>query len=201
MTSRISARAIRNARPRRGRRWGRIGACHRGELSTNLRSRRRAMAKRALPELWIVRMAAATCGCGSPLRWASSPMPCCRADWRTVTRALVGWDIGVSSSICADVRDDGRQAGGRNPQALRRCRTKARSRIMVLIVFAAMASLGAIFAELATDGDAPASLWARYRWRSSPSCCPGASSTPSSRFTTPRLLRRRQVRQRPEISR
>ncbi len=32
--------------------------------------------------------------------------------------------------------------------------------IMVLVVIASMASLGAIFAELATDGDAPASLWA-----------------------------------------
>ena len=50
-----------------------------------------------------------------------------------------------------------------------------------------MASLGAIFAELAAATDGAAGAWHPMRWRSPPSCCPGPSFTPFSRCITPTI--------------
>ena len=103
-----------------------------------------------------------------------------------ITRMLIGWDVGVLiylvaaavvMSRCASVASDEAQRGGagrrrlRHPDPHRRCghgqpwsRSSPSSR----------------------RSNAPIRTTASMsRLRSAPSCCPGPSSTPSSRCTTP----------------
>jgi uncharacterized membrane protein len=117
------------------------------------------MAKRALPELWIVRVAR-----GHARLWLAIAMGVIAyavlpADWRTVTRVLLGWDIALVLYLTLTFA----MMAGKPAAEIRKqsaLQDEGAFAIMVLVIFASMASLGAIFAELATDGDAPAGLWA-----------------------------------------
>lgn len=116
------------------------------------------MAKRALPELWIVRLAR-----GHMRLWLAIAAGCViylllPGSWRAVTRALVGWDISLllymmltlammASAPIAEIR---KHAALQDEGALA---------LMVLTIVAALASLAAIFAELAADGDNRPGVW------------------------------------------
>ena len=113
------------------------------------------MAKRALPELWIVRMAR-----GHARLWLAIALGCITylllpGSWRVVTRALVGWDIGVALYLAAAAVMMARASVAeiRKHSALQ---DEGAFALMVLTIVAAMASLGAIFAELASEGDVEA---------------------------------------------
>ena len=75
-------------------------------------------------------------------------------DWRVATKLLVGWDIGIALYLALAFHLVARSD-------LHRLRRRAANQdegnfaILVLTVAAALASLGAIFAELATVGGAP----------------------------------------------
>ena len=116
------------------------------------------MAKRALPELWIVRMAR-----GHARLWFATALGCLTylmlpGSWYAVTRALVGWDIGVAFYLAgaavmmsrASVSDIRQHSGQQDEGAFA---------LMVLVIVSAMASLGAIFAELASEGDVKPGPW------------------------------------------
>ena len=110
------------------------------------------MAKRALPQLWIVRVAR-----GHVRLWAAIALGCAvylvlPGSLRGVTRALACWDAAIllylvltawmmARSPVSEIR---RHADAQDEGAFA---------LMVLTVAAAMASMGAIFAELAREGD------------------------------------------------
>jgi uncharacterized membrane protein len=113
------------------------------------------MAKRAMPELWIIRMAR-----GHVRLWCAIAAGCVvylvlPGTMRTMTRTLVAWDAALilyltmtgwmmARSPVAEIR---RHSAAQDEGAFA---------LMVLTVAAAMASLGAIFAELAgSRGDEP----------------------------------------------
>ena len=109
------------------------------------------MAKRAMPELWIVRMAR-----GHARLWCAIALGCAvyfvlPGSWRMVTRALAGWDAGLALYLVMAA-----WMMARSPVAEIRRHSEAQDEgafaLMVLTVAAAMASLGAIFAVLARDG-------------------------------------------------
>src|SRR6266516_4796776 len=103
--------------------------------------------------------------------------------WRIATRLLIGWDVGIGLYLLAayeliwrsDVTRMRRRAALYDEGALT---------ILVLTVGAALASLGAIIAELGVShgvsGRRPS-----LRSRPRPSGSPGRSSTPSSRCIMP----------------
>jgi uncharacterized membrane protein len=110
------------------------------------------MAKK-MPQLWIVRMAR-----GHAKLWFAVALGCVvyallPGSWRPVTRALVGWDIGVLCYIAltaammarSSVSEIRKHSAAHDEGALA---------IMVLSIVAALASLGAIFAELAQGDEA-----------------------------------------------
>jgi uncharacterized membrane protein len=114
------------------------------------------MAKRAMPELWIVRVAR-----GHLRLWCAIAVGCVvyllmPGSFRAVTRALVAWDAALvfylawaawmmAGSPVSEIR---RHSAAQDEGAFA---------LMLLTIAAAMASLGAIFAELAQgDGDEPA---------------------------------------------
>jgi uncharacterized membrane protein len=113
------------------------------------------MAKRAMPELWIVRVAR-----GHARLWCAIAVGCVvylalPDSLRAVTRALLAWDIGIvfylawaawmmAHSPVAEIR---RHSAAQDEGAFA---------LMVLTIASAIASLGAIFALLARgDGDGP----------------------------------------------
>jgi uncharacterized membrane protein len=75
-------------------------------------------------------------------------------DWRPVTKLLVGWNVGIGLYLIlafslmahSDVHRIRRRAANQDEGSIA---------LLVLIVVAAMASLAAIFSELATTGGAP----------------------------------------------
>jgi uncharacterized membrane protein len=114
------------------------------------------MAKKAMPELWIVRVAR-----GHARLWCAIALGCVvylalPDSLRAVTRALIAWDAGIvfylawaawmmAHSPVAEIR---RHSAAQDEGAFA---------LMALTVAAAMASLGAIFALLANgDGGEPA---------------------------------------------
>lgn len=116
------------------------------------------MAKRALPELWIVRMAR-----GHARLWFATALGCIAYfmlpdSWRTVTRTLIAWDIGVAFYLAAAAMMMSRAsvADIRKHCALQ---DEGAFALMVLTVVAAMASLGAIFAELSSVGGVEPGPW------------------------------------------
>jgi uncharacterized membrane protein len=107
-----------------------------------------------MPELWIVRMAR-----GHARLWCAIALGCIvyfvlPGSWRTVTRALAGWDAGVALYLVMAA-----WMMAHTPVAEIRKHSDAQDEgaftLMVLTVASAMASLGAIFAELAQDGGKP----------------------------------------------
>ena len=106
------------------------------------------------------------------------------SSWWISTRLLVGWDAGIALYLVLVYTLFARsEAGHIRGYASRE--DEGRVAMLVLTVFAALASLGAILGELGTGQglDKPRRVRS-LRWRPSPSCCPGCSSTPSSRSTT-----------------
>ena len=106
------------------------------------------MAKRTLPQLWIVRVAS-----GHVRLWAAIALgligyAVLPGSWPRVTRALVGWDLGVVLYLALTAA-----MMVRSPVSEIRKHSAAHDEgafaLMVLTVAAALASLGAIFAELA----------------------------------------------------
>src|SRR5437879_6398803 len=75
-------------------------------------------------------------------------------DWRAVTKLLVGWNVGIGLYLIlafslmarSDVHRIRRRAANQDEGSIA---------LLVLIVVAAMASMAAIFSELATTGGAP----------------------------------------------
>ncbi len=116
------------------------------------------MAKRALPELWIVRMAR-----GHARLWLAVALGCAvylvlPGSWRAVTRALLSWDIGLAfymmwtlammaSAPVAEIR---KHAALQDEGAFA---------LMILTIASALVSLGAIFFELAAGGDEKPGVW------------------------------------------
>jgi uncharacterized membrane protein len=116
------------------------------------------MAKRAMPELWIVRLARGHAKLWTAVALGIVAYAVLPDDWRAVTRALVAWDLGIvlyliataammANSSVAEIR---RHAALQDEGAIA---------IMVLTIVAAMVSLGAIFAELASGGGARPGPW------------------------------------------
>jgi uncharacterized membrane protein len=116
------------------------------------------MAKRALPELWIVRVAR-----GHMRLWLAIALGCIAYlmlpdGWRVVTRALLSWDIALAfymmwtlammaSAPVAEIR---KHAALQDEGALA---------LMILTIASALVSLGAIFFELAAGGDEKPGVW------------------------------------------
>jgi uncharacterized membrane protein len=110
------------------------------------------MAKRVMPELWIVRMLR-----NHAKLWLGIALGCivfvaAPGDWRTVTRMLVGWNAGVALYIALAL-----SMMARSPLAELRKHAARQDEgafaILLLVIVAALASLGAIFAELGGQGD------------------------------------------------
>jgi uncharacterized membrane protein len=116
------------------------------------------MAKRALPELWIIRTLR-----GHAKLWLAVVLGCVvfialPGDWRAVTRGLVGWDAGVILYTALTLT-----MMARAPIAEIRKRAAQQDEgavvILLLAVVSAMVSLGALFAELGgSENDGPG-LW------------------------------------------
>lgn len=117
------------------------------------------MPKRALPELWIVRMAR-----GHARLWLAMAMGVVAyavllGEWRIVTRVLASWDAALVLYLTLTLS----MMAGKPATEIRKqaaLQDEGALAIMVLVVVASLASLGAIFAELATGDDKPAGLWA-----------------------------------------
>ena len=116
------------------------------------------MSKRTLPQLWIVRVAR-----GHARLWAAIAVGCVAytvlpGSWRGITRALVGWDLGVAFYIALTAA-----MMARSPVSEIRKHSDAHDEgafaLMVLSIAAALASLGAIFAELAQGDEAQRDAW------------------------------------------
>jgi uncharacterized membrane protein len=116
------------------------------------------MAKRAMPELWIVRILRNHHKLWLAIAFGFIVFVALPAGWRTISRILVGWNFGVmlymalamammARSSVAEIR---KRAAGQDEGAFA---------ILLLVIVAAMASLGAIFAELGGQGDEPPGLW------------------------------------------
>ncbi len=110
------------------------------------------MAKRALPQLWIVRVAR-----GHARLWAALALGCAvylalPDSLRGVTRALACWDAAILLYLVLTA-----WMMARSPAGEIRKHSEAQDEgafaLMVLTVAAALASMGAIFAELARGGD------------------------------------------------
>jgi uncharacterized membrane protein len=112
------------------------------------------MAKRALPELWIVRVAR-----GHKRLWLAIVLGCLvfvmlPGSWRAVTRALLSWDTGLAFYMLltlammasAPVTEIRKHAALQDEGALA---------LMILTIASAIVSLGAIFFELAGGDDKP----------------------------------------------
>jgi uncharacterized membrane protein len=117
------------------------------------------MARKAAPELWIVRVARGHVRLWTAIGLGVAVFLVLPGSLRTVTRLLVAWDAGLLLYLAATAA-----MMARSPVAEISKHSDAQDEgafgLMLLTVAAALASLGAIFAELATgDGPAPG-LWA-----------------------------------------
>jgi uncharacterized membrane protein len=116
------------------------------------------MARTAAPELWIVRVAR-----GHVRLWAAMAIGVAvflvlPGSLRTVTRLLLAWDGGVLFYLAAAAAMMARSPIGeikRHADA----QDEGAFALMLLTVAAALASLGAIFAELAAGDGATPGLW------------------------------------------
>ena len=104
-----------------------------------------------------------------------------------ITRMLIGWDTGVLLYLVAAAVVMSRCSSVAQMQANAAAQDEGAFAILILTVAAAMASLGAIFAELATIERTTRTMGSMSRSPSAPWCCPGHSPTPSSRCTTPTI--------------
>ena len=107
-------------------------------------------------------------------------------EWRAATKLLIGWDVAVALylvlAIEMVVRSD--MSHIRSRAAMQ---DEGAIALLLLPVAAAIASLVAIFAELAAARGRRTTAGTR-RWRSRPSRCRGPSSTRCSRCTTPTTI-------------
>jgi uncharacterized membrane protein len=116
------------------------------------------MAKRALPELWIVRMARGHARLWFAITLGGLTYLVLPGSWYVVTRALASWDIGVALYLAAAAVMMSRSSVSdiRLHSALQ---DEGAFALMLLVVISAMASLAAIFAELASEGDVQPGPW------------------------------------------
>lgn len=117
------------------------------------------MAKRPLPELWIVRVVRGHLRLWSAVAVGFIAYPLLPDGWRAVTRMLVSWDIAVvvylvttAAMMARSSVDDIRKHSATQDEGA--------FALLVLTAAAAMSSLAAIFFELASNNDAPPGLWA-----------------------------------------
>src|SRR5262245_55369753 len=89
----MSARAIRNAMPRGALALVISQVKHKSAGTAG------AMAKRASPDLWIVRLARGHAKLWCAIAVGLVVYALLPADWRAVTRMLVGWDAGVAAYL------------------------------------------------------------------------------------------------------
>lgn len=117
------------------------------------------MAKKRMPELWLVRMAR-----GHARLWCAIALGLVvyfvlPKSWRLVTQLLAGWDIAVAAYLVMTAA-----MMARAPASEIRKHSAAQDEgafaLMVLTVAAAMTSLAAVFFQLAANGDASPDLWA-----------------------------------------
>lgn len=116
------------------------------------------MAKKALPQLWIVRLAL-----GHARLWCAIALGCLiylllPDSLRLVTRILVAWDIGLVAYLSAAAVMMGRTKAG-DIRLCAKAQDEGAFAISVLTVTSAFASLGAIFCELADSGGTPPGPW------------------------------------------
>ena len=119
------------------------------------------MAKRAMPELWIIRVAR-----GHKRLWVAVAVGLAvyalfPGEWPRVTRMLMAWDIAVAAYL---IWTFAAMAGTPAAQIRRQSAAQDEGAIalMVLSIAAAMISLGAIFFELAAGKEGPG-LWPHVR--------------------------------------
>lgn len=109
------------------------------------------MAKRAMPEFWIVRVARGHVRLWCAIAIGVVAFGFLPGSLRAVTRALIAWDVAVTVYIVAATA-----MMARSPVAEIRKHSAAQDEgafaLLVLTVAAAVASLGAIFAQLAKGG-------------------------------------------------
>lgn len=115
------------------------------------------MARKAAPEFWIVRVARGHVRLWIAVALGVAVFLVLPGSLRAITRLLLAWDAGVLLYLIAaaammarsPIVEISRHADAQDEGAFA---------LMVLTVAAALASLGAIFAELASGGSAPG-LW------------------------------------------
>ena len=119
---------------------------------------KRAKDKRSLPELWIVRLGRNHLKLWCAVAAAIALAAVLPGSLHGVTRALIAWDAGVvvylattaTMMVRSPVAEIQRRSGEQDEGAVA---------LLVLSVAAALASLGAIFAELAVDNEAGPRPW------------------------------------------
>lgn len=116
------------------------------------------MAKRRMPQLWIVRMAR-----GHVKLWCAIAIGVVThlvlpGDWRAVTRMLIGWDTGVAGylALAAAMMGNAPAAEIRKHAA---AQDEGAFALMVLSITAAIISLAAIFLQLSTGADDKPDAW------------------------------------------
>ncbi len=102
-----------------------------------------------------------------------------------ITRMLIGWDVGVLIYLVAAAVVMAQCSSVAQMKSNAAAQDEGAFAILILTVAAAIASLGAIFAELAVIERTIRTTDSTSRSPSAPWCCPGPSSTPSSPCTTP----------------
>ncbi len=116
------------------------------------------MAKRALPELWIVRVARGHARLWFAIALGGLTYLALPGSWYVVTRALVGWDLGVALYLAAAAVMMSR-ASVSDIRLHSAQQDEGAFALMLLVVISAMASLGAIFAELSSAGGVEPGPW------------------------------------------
>lgn len=119
------------------------------------------MAKRAMPELWIVRVAR-----GHARLWAAIAVGIAAhvllpSGWRTVTSMLVSWDIAVACYLAMTAAMMAKSSSVAEIRRHAATQDEGAFALLVLSIVAALISLAAIFLQLAQNPNAPPpGIWA-----------------------------------------
>jgi uncharacterized membrane protein len=112
------------------------------------------MVKQVKSRLWVVRMARAHLRLWGSVALGILAYLALPADWSVVTRLLIAWDAAVLTYLITTAVMMA-QSPATEIRGHAAIQDEGAFAIMLLTVTAALASLGAIFAELAAQGDEP----------------------------------------------
>lgn len=117
------------------------------------------MAKRAMPELWIIRVVRGHVRLWVAIVVGVAAYALLPGGWRTVTRMLTGWDIAIAYYLATTAAMMAKSSAAeiRKHAALQ---DEGGFALLVLSIVAALISLAAIFFQLAKDPSAPPGIWA-----------------------------------------